>query len=198
MPILPDAIMGAPPPPPSGRRYFAHGLTTTLAEAPLMQRSARAGLAPPDARASRRGPAPAPAAAPEHDEAVRQWPQHFNAETARGGGGGGAARAGGLRATARGELFPLEADALFPFGHLRRPTGGARDDAALVALRGGVGVARAGDHPYHRAEWSDGFAGAGKPPKWHADPAGPAPKLQWTAATHLGASAVAGRPLWER
>jgi len=122
-------------------------------------------------------------AAPSHDGAGKAAPPAAAVASAR---------------AAASLLFPLEADALFPYGHLRREGGGGRGDAAVIALRGGIGVAKAGDHPFHRAEWSDGFAGAGKPPKWYADPAGPAPKLTWKAATQFGGSAVAGRPLWAR
>jgi hypothetical protein len=195
MPILPDSLANAPPPPPSGRRSFAPPPPLGLgAEAPLMQRSARAAYEPayPRAGGTARVPDPAvaAAAAPPRAESVALWPGRFNAESARGAA---AAPPPGRSARAPG-LFAAEADFLYPYGHIAR----AAPADAQWAARGGIGDARRGDKPYHRAEWSDSFqAASAKPHKWHAHPDGPPAKLTWANPAAAGA-ALAGRPLWER
>lgn len=201
MPILPDSITSGRLPPVTGRRSFAHGLSTTTGELPLMQRSVR--CAPPlrYARETHRAQLPDPAlsgpSAPK-SETVRLWPQNFNAETPRFGQ---PAPPPGRRATSI-ELFSQEADVLFPYGHLPRThychTSGVRDSSVVLAARGGVGEARHGDKPYHRSEWSDNFAGTGKPNKWYADPAGRPIKLAWAAGRPAVDSQISGRPLWVR
>ena len=128
-----------------------------------------------------------------HAESVRQWPGHFNVETARLGAGAPSFAKG--KRPSENELQSTDADVLFPYGHIPR-VDAKRDAVSILSARGGIGEARRGDKPYHRVEWSDSFAGTAKPTKWFADPG--APRLAWTAGRPGVDSAVAGRPLWAR
>jgi hypothetical protein len=193
MPILPDSLSSQRSAPPTGRRYFSQA--TSTAENPLMPSKVRCAPMLTYSRMTSTAPLSDPAfSQPQaNSESVRQWPQLFNAETARLGV---PSIQTSRRATER-DLFSNEADMLFPYGHLPR-TGGGRDTATVLTARGGIGIAHSGDKPYHRSEWSDEFAGSLKPSKWYADPNPNRQPKSWTAARPGGESAVAGRPLWER
>jgi hypothetical protein len=195
MPILPDSLSSAPLPPPTGRRYYPHNTLSTLAEAPLMSRVARAGIEPTYPMPSRRAAVPEPAAtrSEPRTEGVRLAPARFNT----GASAAAAASGGGGIRIAPAALISSESDFLHPFGHLARAR--VPSVEATLAARGGIGVAKAGDKPYHRSEWSDNFASErAKPHKWHANPDGPGAKLTWTGAGAPSSGGVSGRPIWSR
>jgi hypothetical protein len=66
----------------------------------------------------------------------------------------------------------------------------------MTALRNGIGWSHHGDKPYKSPERSDLYeSSSSKPHKWHQDPNGPKPKLEWAKSS---GPAPPGRPLWER
>lgn len=218
MPILPDSAVFGQPQPVTGRRHYAGHNTATEAERPLMASRTRAAFIPdlvgPPTGVARVPPALTEASVDTHR---KQFPNLLNVESGRIMDPTASPRPTG-KAAVRDPVtgVPLssfrggsaesaaEGDTLGAYGHLKRLGSGPHEDAVLIgSLRAGVGLNTLGDKPYRLPEQSARFHEAGgKPTRWHADPAGPPPKLAMVTVkmgtTGTGTSGRSARPLWER